>query len=42
MHITFERRNMAMEYEGLCADEQAFLNSHDGDRELEQARWMLM
>lgn len=31
-----------MEYEGLCADEQAFLNSHDGDRELEQARWMLM
>ncbi len=31
-----------MEYEGPCADEQAFLNSHDGDRELEQARWMLM
>ena len=28
--------------EGLCAAEQAFLDDHDGDKELEQARWVLL
>ena len=28
--------------EGLRAAEQAFLDDHDGDKELEQARWVLM
>ena len=31
-----------MNYEELSAEEQAFLNDHDGDKELEQARWMLL
>lgn len=28
--------------ETLCPEEQAFLNDHDGDRELERARWTLL
>ncbi|HWR22222.1 MAG TPA: hypothetical protein VN366_01995 [Feifaniaceae bacterium] len=31
-----------MDYEGFPAEEQAFLNDHGGDRELEQARWVLL
>ncbi len=31
-----------MNYEELSAEEQAYLNDHDGDKELEQARWMLL